>query len=190
MAGRWQNFGFYGARGVPGWIALGREMDRQVTGIKSPVTTPRGLAARLRYLNSSAGREAMARAGITARPRTINAWHAGTQRPRPANRQRIDDAYWDLRRRNLAVHWQRRLTTRGARVEIHPVDQTDVFPGRARDLAVRRLTVRGHRIWDDIIAAWLNEDGEMLDIIWDEIITDIGSNYDSYSYVRSVGFGI
>ncbi len=190
MAGRWNNFGFYGAQGVPGWVALGREMDRQVTGIKSPVTTPRGLAARLRYLNSPAGREAMRRAGITARPRTVAAWAAGTQRPRRDNLERLDDAYWDLRRRNLAVDWQRRLAQRGTRIDIHPVDQGAVAPGRARDLSVRRLTVRGHRIWDDIIAAWIEGDGQMLDIVWDEIITDIGSDYDSYAYVSSVGFGI
>ncbi|SOD67019.1 hypothetical protein SAMN06297387_12835 [Streptomyces zhaozhouensis] len=190
MAGRWTQFGLYGANGVPGWVALGREMDRQVTGIKSPVDTKRGLAARLRYLDSPAGREAMARAGITTRPRTIAAWTAGTRRPLPVNRQRIDEAYWDLRRRNLAIDWQRRLARTGTRIEIHPVDQRNVTRGRARDLTVRRVTVRGYRIWDDIIAAWINEDGEMLDIVWDEIITDLGSDYDSYSHVSSIGFGI
>jgi hypothetical protein len=190
MAGRWQQFGMFGARGVPGWVALGRELDRQVTGIKSPVDTPRGLAARLRYLNTPAGREAMRRAGITARPRTIAAWMARTQRPRRANLERIDAAYWDLRRRNLAADWQRRLAQRGTRIEVHPVDQQDVLPGRVRDLSVRRVTVRGHRIWDDIIQAWIDEDAEMLDIAWDEIITDLGSEYDAYSHVSSVGFAI
>ncbi|MFD5317354.1 transcriptional regulator [Streptomyces sp. NPDC127098] len=191
MAGRWANFGFYGARGVPGWVALGREMDRNVTGIKSPVESTRGLSARLRYLTRSpAGMEAMRRAGITAPQRRIDAWIAKTVRPNKANLQRIDSAYWDLRRRNLGVEWQRRLADRGTRIEIHPVDQRDVTPGRERNIPVRRLTVRGHRIWDDIIQAWIDEDGQMLDIVWDEIITDIGSDYDSYSYVSSVGFGI
>ncbi|MFB4197313.1 transcriptional regulator [Streptomyces carpaticus] len=198
MAGRWgtgatpdSGFGVFGARGVEGWRALGREMDRQVTGIKSPVSTRRGLAARLRYLTrSAAGLEAMRRAGITVRQRTIDAWVAQTQRPRPANLRRIDAAYWDLRRRNLGVEWARRLAVRGTRIEIHPVDQTDVRTGRDRDLVVRRVTVRGHRIWDDIIAAWIAGNHEMLDIVWDEIITDLGSDYDSYSYVSSVGFGL
>ncbi|TDC18420.1 transcriptional regulator [Streptomyces sp. 8K308] len=191
MAGRWANFGFYGARGVPGWVALGREMDRNVTGIKSPVESARGLSARLRYLTkSSAGMDAMRRAGITVPQRRIDAWVAKTVRPNKANLQRIDSAYWDLRRRNLGVEWQRRLADRGTRIEIHPVDQRDVLPGRERSIPVRRITVRGHRIWDDIIQAWIDEDGQMLDIVWDEIITDIGSDYDSYSYVSSIGFGI
>ncbi|MDT0347561.1 transcriptional regulator [Streptomyces litchfieldiae] len=194
MAGRWNNFGFYGARGVPGWVALGREMDRQVTGIKSPVDSARGLAARLRYLTRSpAGMESMRRAGITARQRTIDAWVEKKQKPRRANLQKIDAAYWDLRRRNLGVEWARRLAERGTRIEIHPVDQSQVQaqnPTRVRDIPVRRMTVRGHRIWDDIIQAWIDEDGEMLDIAWDEIITDIGSDYDAYSHVASIGFGI
>ncbi len=191
MAGRWNNFGFYGARGVPGWVALGREMDRQVTGIKSPVDSPRGLAARLRYLTRSpAGTEAMRRAGITARQRTIDAWVEKKQKPRRANLEKIDAAYWDLRRRNLGVQWARRLAERGTRIEIHPVDQQDVVPGRERAIPVRRTTVRGHRIWDDIIQAWIEEDSEMLDIAWDEIITGIGSEWDTYSYVSGIGFGI
>src|SRR5690606_10607644 len=97
MAGRWRLFGQFGARGVPGWVALAREMDRQVTGVRSPVDSRRGLAARLRYLDSPAGWEAMRRAGITARPRTVAAWRAGRQKPRRSNLERIDAAYWDLR---------------------------------------------------------------------------------------------
>ncbi|MFB7764213.1 transcriptional regulator [Streptomyces xiamenensis] len=198
MAGRWgtgstpdSGFGVFGARGVEGWVALGREMDRQVTGIKSPVDSARGLSARLRYLtNSAAGMEAMRRAGITARQRTIDAWVSKQQRPRRANLERIDSAYWDLRRRNLGVEWARKLAARGTRIEIHPVNQADVRTGRDRDLAVRRVTVRGHRIWDDIIQAWIAGDSEMLDVVWDEIITDLGSDYDSYSYVSGVGFGL
>ncbi|RMI39740.1 transcriptional regulator [Streptomyces triticirhizae] len=189
MAGRWNNFGEFGAQGVPGWVALGRELDRQVTGIKSPVDSPRGLAARLRYLTKSpAGMEAMRRAGINARQRTIDAWLQKKQKPRRANLERIDAAYWDLRRRNLAVEWARRLE-RGTRIEIHPVDQRSVVRGREREIPVRRMTVRGHQIWDDIIQAWVDGDAGLLDIAWDEIITDIGSDYDSYSHVTSIGFG-
>ncbi|MEO3756383.1 transcriptional regulator [Streptomyces sp. B6B3] len=194
MAGRWTRFGLYSARGVPGWAALGREMDRQVTGVASPVDTERGLAARLRYLTASAaGYAAMERAGISVSRRTLFAWLAEDRIPSRRNLERIDDAYWDLRRRNLGAEWKRRLRDRGARIEIHPVDQRQVqrdHPGRVRELAVRRITVRGHRIWDDIIDAWIVENVELLDVIWDEIITDLGSDYDAYSYVSSVGFGI
>jgi hypothetical protein len=194
MAGRWQDFGQYGARGVPGWVALGREMDRQVTGFATPVESERGLAARLRYLTESpAGYAAMDRAGIDVNQRTFLAWLAQEQTPNKQNLRRIDEAYWDLRRRNLGVEWKHRLQERGTRIEIHPVDQSQVQreqPGRVRDVPVRRVTVRGHQIWDDIVDAWISEDAEILDVVWDEIITDIGSDYDAYSYVSSVGFGI
>jgi hypothetical protein len=103
MAGRWgsrDGFGYYGAHGVPGWVALEREMNRQVTGITSPVESERGLAARLRYLTASAaGYAAMERAGISVTRRTLFAWLAAERVPSRQNLRRIDAAYWDLRRR-------------------------------------------------------------------------------------------
>ena len=194
MAGRWRDFGMYEARGVPGWVALGREMDRQVTGLASPVESERGLAARLRYLTDSrAGYAAMERAGISVTPRTLMAWLAEERLPSRRNLRRIDAAYWDLRRRHLAATWKRRLAQRGTRIEIQPVDQRDVqrrHPGRARDISVRRITVRGHRIWDDIVDGWIEENTELLDAAWDDIIYDLGSDYDAYSYVSGVGFAV
>ncbi|MFJ4888242.1 transcriptional regulator, partial [Streptomyces sp. NPDC088731] len=63
MAGRWGDFGQYGADGVSGAEALGIAMEGMVRGIASPVDSDRGLAARLNYLTKSdAGYEAMDRA--------------------------------------------------------------------------------------------------------------------------------
>ncbi|MET9603397.1 hypothetical protein ABZZ45_37535, partial [Streptomyces sp. NPDC006459] len=58
---RWGDWGKYDARGVKGGQALILELNRIVhsSGITSPVTSRRGLAARLRYLDSPAGRQAL-----------------------------------------------------------------------------------------------------------------------------------
>ena len=196
MAGRWgrrEGFGAYGARGIPGWQALARELDRHVTGIASPVHSERGLAARLRYLTASAaGYAAMERAGISVTQRTLLAWLAEERTPNRRNRGRIDAAYWDLRRRNMVADFKRRLNSRGGtRIEIHPVDQRRVEAGRERDIPPRRLTIRStYGVWDDMVDAWIAGDTQALDVIWDEIIADLGSDYDAYSYVESVGIGM
>ncbi len=75
----------------------------------------------------------------------------------------------------------------GTRIEIDPVDQTAVAPRHRRVLTVRRLTVRP-RHWDAAVDAWLADDEEALDAVWDEVIQDLGSEYDSYSYVSSIGW--
>jgi hypothetical protein len=189
MAGRWHDFGQYNARGVTGAYALGVGIERMVTGISSSPDSDRGVAARLRYLTASAaGYAAMERAGIGVTRRTLYAWLAEERSPSPANRAKLDDAYWDLRRHNVAPDLKRRLTARGGtRIEIDPVDQSAVAPRHRRDLSVRRLTVRP-RHWVAAVDAWLADDEEALDAVWDEIIRDLGSEYDSYSYVSSVGW--
>ncbi|WP_033024736.1 hypothetical protein [Streptomyces rimosus] len=68
-----------------------------------------------------------------------------------------------------------------------PVDQTRVEGRHQRDLATRRLSVRP-RVWDAAVDAWLADDAEALDRIWDDLITDLGSDYDAYSNVSSVGW--
>ncbi|WP_329492652.1 transcriptional regulator [Kitasatospora herbaricolor] len=193
MAGRWMEFGKYGAAGIPGWLAIARGLDDLVTGPVSPVTSKRGLAARVRYLTrSAAGYEAMARAGITAKPRTIKNW-IKTGKATPANREMVDAAYWTLRRHNVVTDLKRRLNNNGAgtRVEIYPVDQSGVQESRRRDISHRAINVRG--AWDDMVDAWDKgpndpSAAEMLDVIWDEVITDLGSDYDAYSYVTHIGF--
>jgi hypothetical protein len=189
MAGRWMDLGHYRARGVPGADALGLGIERMLTGIQSPVETERGLAARLRYLTASdAGYQAMDRAGLAISRRTLMAWLAEERTPRGPNLARIDSAYWDLRRYNVAADFKRRLNNngRGTRIEIDPVDQTQVDPRHRRDLNTRHMSVRG--VWDAAVDAWVSDDTTTLDAIWDEIIADIGTDYDSYSNVSSVGW--
>ncbi|MFC5144585.1 hypothetical protein [Streptomyces aureoversilis] len=192
MAGRWKDFGHYGAQGMPGWEALQKQLQEIVKagGFKSPVDSPRGLKARLGYLDSPRGREALAAAGVTARPAVIRAWQAGTRKPRPVNLDRIERAYLEHRAANLVRSGAlaRHLNNggRGTRMEIYPVDQSRVHEKRRRDIEQRSITVR--YVWDDMVNAWATGDDQTLDAIWDDIICDLDSEYDAYSYVSAVGF--
>ncbi|MGP3954038.1 hypothetical protein [Streptomyces sp. 7N604] len=40
-----------------------------------------------------------------------------------------------------------------------------------------------------MVDAWLDEDLDVLDEIWDDIINGLDSAYDAYTHVTSVGFG-
>jgi hypothetical protein len=189
MAGRWKDFGRYGAKGAPGAEALGIAMEGMVRGVASPVDSERGLAARLNYLTKSdAGYEAMDRAGVHVSPRTLMAWLAEERTPNRANLARLDAAYWDLRRRNVAADLKHRLNNggRGTRVEINPVNQTGVDDRYRRDLSSRSVNVRG--VWDRAVDAWMDDDLDELDAVWDEVLDLIGSDYDGYSYVSSIGW--
>ncbi|MFJ8562452.1 transcriptional regulator [Streptomyces microflavus] len=189
MAGRWMDFGMYGANGAPGAEALGTAIESMVTGIASPVESDRGRAARLRYLTATdAGYEAMDRAGIHVSPRTLMAWLADEVVPKKDNLARLDAAYWDLRRRNVAADLKRRLHNggRGTRVEINPVNQSAVDRKHQRDLSTRSVNVRDLGLWDRAVDAWMDDDLEELDAVWDEIIEDLGSDYDAYSNVSSI----
>ncbi|MEV7165853.1 transcriptional regulator [Streptomyces microflavus] len=191
MAGRWMDFGMYGANGAPGAEALGTAIESMVTGIASPVESDRGRAARLRYLTATdAGYEAMDRAGIHVSPRTLMAWLADEVVPKKDNLARLDAAYWDLRRRNVAADLKRRLHNggRGTRVEINPVNQSAVDRKHQRDLSTRSVNVRDLGLWDCAVDAWMDDDLEELDAVWDEIIEDLGSDYDAYSNVSSIGW--
>lgn len=191
MAGRWTDLGRYKAKGIPGGVAIAMRIERAVTGIKSPVTSPRGLAARLRYLtNSQAGRDAMERAGITVRPETVQNWVDRVTHPQRHNREKLDSAYWDLRRRNLAREFKSRLKDegRGTQIEIYPVDQSQVNARHRREIQIRKVKVRG--LWDDLVEAWVEGDDGKLDISWDEILNGLGSDRDKYTYVSHIGFGI
>ncbi|KUL38921.1 hypothetical protein ADL22_16900 [Streptomyces sp. NRRL F-4489] len=188
---RWRRIGHFGARALPGWVVLAEGVDQMVTGVESPITTERGLAARLRYLTASdAGYEAMDRAGITVRPRTLIAWLAEERTPSKANLNRLDDAYWDLRRRNVVTDLKRRLANRGrgTRIEIDPADQTQVATRHRRDVEMRSINVRG-LVWDRTVDAWLSHDARELEAIWDEIIQGgLGTDWDAYTFVSSVGW--
>ncbi|MFB7263893.1 hypothetical protein ACFCXH_17320 [Streptomyces nojiriensis] len=188
---RWGEWQRHDARGMKGGEALILELNRIVhsSGIASPVTSRRGLAARLRYLDSPAGRQALAEQGISTR--TLRSWMRGKTTPSPASRERIDAAYWWRRRENLIRSgWLARHLDnngQGRRMEIYPVDQSHVDAKYSRPLSDRSITVR--YIWPDLVSAWAARDEAMVDEIWDDVITDLDSDYAAYAYVSSVGIG-
>ncbi|WP_186784315.1 hypothetical protein [Streptomyces sp. CBG33] len=184
----WGEFGKHHAQGQKGAQALGQEIERiaRQGGITSPVTTTRGLRARLRYLDSPAGHRALADHGVSSR--LLRAWAAG-RTPSRAKLAAVDAAYWGRRRENLVRSGAlKRLLDnegRGRRIEIYPVDQSAVPEKRKRVVSQRTVTAR--YIWDDAVGAWASGDLNTLDEIWDDVISDLDSDYSAYAYVESIG---
>ncbi|MBB0245870.1 transcriptional regulator [Streptomyces alkaliphilus] len=188
MTGQWGEWRKFNADGLHGADALARGLEAMVTGIASGPDTKRGINARLRYLTASkAGREAMAAQGISRR--ALAAWTAGKRSPSPKSRAALDRAYWGLRRQRVVAHIKRRLARegRGTRIEIDPVDQSRVLPGRRRDLNVRRITIRP-ATWTAAVDAWAEGDTTGLQAVWDDVMADLGSDGEAYEYVSSVGW--
>ncbi|NGO73732.1 hypothetical protein G5C65_36535 [Streptomyces sp. SB3404] len=175
---------------MTGGQALAGEIDRVVRahGIASPVTSRRGLNARLRYLNSPAGRTALREAGAGAR--TIRDWYAGRTAPSRASREKIDAAYWERRRANLIRSGQLKRyfdnDGRGVRMEIYAVDQTNV-PEKYRRPNVQDRSIQARYVWDDAVDAWEAGDTGTLDEIWDDLIADLDSDWIAYAYVAGIG---
>ncbi|MFJ4717449.1 hypothetical protein [Streptomyces sp. NPDC088785] len=186
----WGDFGKYGARGLKGGQALVLELNRIVyqSGIASPIGSKRGQGARLRYLNSAAGRAELRAQGVS--DRAMRDWFKGKSRPSKANLVRLDAAYWMRRRANLVRSgWLRRHLDnegRGRHVEIYPVDQSRVHHGRQRDNVTERTASVRH-LWGDIVDAWADQDDDALDALWDDIICDLDSDYTAYAYVSAIG---
>lgn len=188
MAGRNNDFGRYGARGIRGSEAVARQLDRLVTFIASPITTTRGLMARLRYLTATPARRAAARAaGLTVTDRTVRQWQRGMRKPNKANLQRIEEAYRDVRRQNVERHLVQRLNRdgRGTRVEIHPLNQSQVDRPHQRAVGYRHVNIRR---WDPLVHAWAAGDHEAMHDAWVDSIADLGSDWGAYEYVTNVGF--
>ncbi|MEU3064599.1 hypothetical protein AB0P12_27795 [Streptomyces subrutilus] len=186
--GEWQK---HGAQGMSGAQALAAEIDRiaREGGIATPVTAKRGLSARLRYLSSSPGRQVLDRNGISTR--LLRSWDRGA-RPSRDKLDAVDKAYQEHRRANLVRSGAlKRLLDddgRGRRIEIYPVDQTLVEEKRRRPTVSER-SVHARYIWDDAVDAWSRGDMSALDEIWDDVITDLDSDYAAYAYVGHIGIG-
>ncbi|RNG30447.1 hypothetical protein [Streptomyces botrytidirepellens] len=198
----WGLWGKYGAdtssRNKHGGKALQEALEEAVReqvingGLVLPVTTPRGLAARLNYLHSTAGLKAMREAGISQTDGTIRRWHTGQQRPRADTMEAIDDAYWLLRDRNVRrnLSWLRRRGEHGIVLEIYPVDQDSVDPKRRRAIADIDAT-RSKRIspalWQAAIDAFEADNEAEFETVWEQVIADLDSDWRAYIYVSHVG---
>ncbi|WP_406470285.1 transcriptional regulator [Streptomyces sp. NBC_01615] len=182
-------FGKYGARGLKGHEVVARRLDALAGFVATPVTVRRGLLARLHYLTRSDHARAAARdAGLTVTDRTIKAWLDGRRSPSKKNLDRIEAAYRTVRRHNVARYLLARLNRegRGTRVELHPLNQSQVPRPRQRVIEYRTLNVRH---WDRIVRAWVEDDDEALDDAWvNDAVIDLGSQWGEYEYVTNVGF--
>ncbi|MER6501121.1 transcriptional regulator [Streptomyces sp. NPDC001455] len=188
MPERTREFGKYGAQGVKGHELVARRLDELAGGITTPITAKRGLMARLHYLTRSAHARAAAwDAGLTVTDRTLKAWLDGRRSPSRKNLERIERAYRTVRRANVARYLLRRLNAegRGTRVEIHPLNQSQVPRPRQRYLEFRTLNIRH---WDRIVDAWVREDDAALDAAWVDQIVDLGSQWGQYEYCTNIGF--
>ncbi|MBC9718849.1 transcriptional regulator [Streptomyces sp. TRM66268-LWL] len=187
MPDRTHEFGKYGARGVKGSDAVARQLDELAGFIATPITQRRGLKARLNYLTRTPhALQAAHAAGLTLTDRTLKAWQTGRRRPSKANLEKIETAYRTVRRHNVARYLLQRLNSRGGtRVEIHPLNQSQVDRRFQRVLEYRTLNIRQ---WDTIIRAWAAGDTSALDEAWIDSIVDLGSQWGQYEYVSAVGF--
>ncbi|MEW2493772.1 hypothetical protein AB0942_09515 [Streptomyces nodosus] len=202
----WGVYGEYGADKSPankhGGLALADAIEEAIRdqvlrgGVKSPPSSRRGLAGRLNYLNSPAGRHMLRDNGITQTKDTIRRWRTGRQIPRADDLQRIDDAFWLLRDRNVRrnLNWLRRRGESGdIALEIYPVDQSSVIHTRRRNIPDVGTSdeVREKKIspgqWTAAVDAFENGDEQGLRDTWEHIISDIDSDWRSYIYVSHVG---
>ncbi|MCX4399880.1 transcriptional regulator [Streptomyces sp. NBC_00264] len=187
MPERTIDFGKFGARGIKGSDAVARKLDELSGGIATPVTVKRGLMARLHYLTKTEhSRRAARDAGLTVTDRTLKAWLDERRSPTKANLERIEAAYRQVRRQNVARHLLRRLNADGGtRVEIHPLNQSQVPRPLQRMVEYRTMNVRR---WDRIVEAWASGDHQGLDDAWEDTIVDLGSQWGQYEYVTNIGF--
>jgi hypothetical protein len=184
--------GSSGATGIPGGQAISNRLDELVEGIRSPITTDRGLAARLRYLTkSSAGYDAMNTAGLDVTARTFMAWLAEERTPNQANLARIEAAYTDLHNRNMAASIRKRLDNsgHGTRIEIHPIDQTTVPTEHQRALRIRKVNIRPAE-WGRLVDQWAASDIPGMNDTWQALAADtLGTDWNAYNVVDHIGFG-
>jgi hypothetical protein len=151
MPERSQDFGKYGARGIKGHEAVARQLDTLAGYVAMPPTTRRGLLARLHYLTrTDHARQAARNAGLTVADRTPNAWLKGKRSSSKKDLERIETAYRTVRRHNAARYLFGRLNAagRGARVEVHPLNQSQAARPRQRIVEYRSFNVRN---WDRMV---------------------------------------
>ncbi|MER5618923.1 transcriptional regulator [Streptomyces sp. NPDC002215] len=151
------------------------------------MTVKRGLMPRLHYLTRTDHSLKAARdAGLTVTDRTLKAWLEERRRPSDANLERIDAAYRQVRRHNIARHLLHRLNAAGGtRVEIHPLNQSQVPRPLQRMVEYRTMNVRR---WDRIVETLASGDHQGLDDAWEDVIVDLGSQWGQYEYVTNIGF--
>ncbi|AKA01196.1 hypothetical protein SAZ_42380 [Streptomyces noursei ZPM] len=180
-------FGRRGAQGVPGALALTATLD-EISQVTDPYKTSEDrLRRNLLYLTRSRiGYVYMQDCGVRLERRKITAWLAEDRTPSAEQQLSLEDAFRLLRRRNMAASLTRRLNADGGtRMEIYPVDQSGVDPKHQRVARWRRKNI--YR-WDGIVEAWSRSDLQDLTHQWEDVISDLDSDWRQYEHVTHLGF--
>lgn len=143
--------------------------------VKSPISTPRGLAARLRYLTaSSKGYDALARQGISS-GRNLYAWLAEERAPNPQNRAAIDRAYRLHRAHNLRIIERLDNHGRGAVVDV------EWYRGD------RYFTIRD---WVRYVEPWALGDIDTMQDEWEQDVDDSDRELATTSRIDHIGISV
>jgi hypothetical protein len=180
-------FGQLGAQGVEGGRALAISLDRRTfDDVEWRRSDEEHLQRAVKYLARKAGGAgAMQAHGITADPVSLTDWLSQAHTPSPDRQQRLQLAFRELRRHNIAPHLTRVLNADGGtRIEIHPVDQEYVETRYVRYLRARNKNI--YR-WNAIVQAWARQDSMALEDLWQGVISDMDSDYRKYEYVEHIG---
>jgi hypothetical protein len=179
--------GELGAQGVEGGRALSASLDRRVfDDVPWRRSDKELLHQALDYLvKKKSATSALHAHGVTADVETLIVWRSKTYTPDLEQQQRLQQAFRELRRRNIAPYLTRVLNADGGtRIEIHPVDQQAVEARHRRDLRVRWKNIWR---WNKIIAVWVREDSLEMEHLWQDLMSEMESDHRSYYYVRHIG---
>ncbi|MEU5032333.1 hypothetical protein [Streptomyces milbemycinicus] len=191
-----------------GGTVFGRQLNTEVldlmrhSDIIPPAHASPSWRAQLTYLNNrNGGRDAMDRAGIPASTR--RGWK--TRTPSHISRERINQAYWQLRATNWkrtghtppphireAIAQQIKERAYGRRMTVTPVDWRDVqrqAQGAQKTASEREIRL-SRRSWDNLIDAWVSGDETALDTAWMDFSSEIDSPAELYYEVEHIGFAL
>lgn len=185
----------HGQYGPSGGELIGDAFDAYASSrfFRSDPNSRRGFAARLNYLlGRRGGADALARQGMSPRPRQVRQWLAGLVSPRRSTRAAVDRAYRELRLHNVARDLRRKLAS-GRRITVEPLPPDAVShrsATRQGQFDDREVWVSG-ALWAQFVDAWEEGDQEGMEDLWmDDVCSDLGSPPEGYYEVAHVGFTI
>jgi hypothetical protein len=180
-------FGELGAQGIEGGRALAQSLDERVfDDVEWRRSDEERLDQALAYLTKKKSAAAALHArGITADAHLLAAWRSKTRTPDAEQQQLVQQAFRDLRRRNIAPYLTRLFNADGGtQIEIHPVNQKAVDARHRRNLRIRRKNIWR---WNPVIAAWARQDSLEMEHLWQDLMSEMDSGHRSYHYVRHIG---
>jgi transcriptional regulator with XRE-family HTH domain len=146
-AGEYANNGHGGERTVrldrvdtrPIVAALRKARTLELAALRGPLRSynAKSAQAQLNQLNTKRGQEALREAGFSPSRRTLRRWEQGTQKPSKANREKIAEAYENVRNPGRGVMGARRAVTDALTQSLR--DRYDGQNIRFRDIRTMRI---------------------------------------------------